>query len=440
MCLTIVCGLAAAQLPSRCVVDSLDGKAMYRYKVEKSIGLWRIGQMFSVSQEEIIALNPQLRERGLHMDEELWIPIRVTEKATVAEEMPTVETKVNTTAAAEDAPVVQEVPVVDSTAIRLALLLPLQVKAVQRDRNMERFFDFYEGALLAVKDIETAGQALEVYVYDVDKTDIRIEQLIGSGELDSMHAIIGPAYPMQVRRMAAYCKQTGIKTLIPFSDQVPEIETTPELIQFNVSNERKAEVMADYLESRGSDVHCVLVQARDADIPSSIVALRHEIMRRGIDYTQVSIRQILSDSLGSALRDSVENILIFNTEKYGNLQMLMPHVLNAKSGKRVTLMGQYSWQKENILLPQVYVSVFGTSDERDTAHYEAMFEQYFATKRSSDTPRYDLLGYDIVRTMVALLRGEEYKGLQSDIVLERAGEEGGYQNAQVRVVTLSAEK
>ena len=47
-------------------LDTVNGEEMYRYPVEKSIGLYRIGVNFNVSQAEIVRCNPQLRERGLH--------------------------------------------------------------------------------------------------------------------------------------------------------------------------------------------------------------------------------------------------------------------------------------------------------------------------------------------------------------------------------------
>ena len=69
-------------------LDTIDGEEVYRYEVERSIGLYRIGVNFGVSQSEIIRLNPQLRERGLHYGETLLIPtkrpvVKVTEAKVV---------------------------------------------------------------------------------------------------------------------------------------------------------------------------------------------------------------------------------------------------------------------------------------------------------------------------------------------------------------------
>ena len=53
---------------------TVNGEEVYRYQVEKSIGLYRIGVNFNVAQSEIIRLNPQLRQRGLHYAEIILIP------------------------------------------------------------------------------------------------------------------------------------------------------------------------------------------------------------------------------------------------------------------------------------------------------------------------------------------------------------------------------
>ena len=75
-------------------LDTIDGEEVYRYEVERSIGLYRIGVNFGVSQGEIIRLNPQLRERGLHYGETLLIPTkRPVVKETQAQVVQTIITE-----------------------------------------------------------------------------------------------------------------------------------------------------------------------------------------------------------------------------------------------------------------------------------------------------------------------------------------------------------
>ena len=65
---------AAAEELLNYPLDTVNGEEVYRYQVEKSIGLYRVGVNFNVSQSEIIRFNPQLKERGLHYGETLLIP------------------------------------------------------------------------------------------------------------------------------------------------------------------------------------------------------------------------------------------------------------------------------------------------------------------------------------------------------------------------------
>jgi hypothetical protein len=49
-------------------------------------------------------------------------------------------------------------------------------------------------------------------------------------------------------------------------------------------------------------------------------------------------------------------------------------------------------------------------------------------------PRFDLLGYDVTRQMIAWLEGKEYFGLQSDMRFERVSETSGLINTHVAII------
>lgn len=57
-------------------LDTINGEEVYRYQVERGIGLYRVGVNFDVPQSEILRLNPQLRERGLHFGEVILLPTK----------------------------------------------------------------------------------------------------------------------------------------------------------------------------------------------------------------------------------------------------------------------------------------------------------------------------------------------------------------------------
>lgn len=474
---------AVDSIVARCPIDTIQGRLMYRYTVEKSVGLYRVSKNFGVSQDAIIEANPELRTRGLRFGEVIYIPVpegrRVkaapadaaapasTSKAdrrkpaqprelsrrdtisrrlhdprievpreveTVADSLPSV---VDTTAVADSIPALWEWN--DSTTIRLSLLLPFQARNDKRDQHAERFMEFYEGCLLAAYDLQAEGQPLVLDVYDTEKNTAIVRQLLDSNSLAETQAVIGLAYPLQLMQVMTWAMEHKVPVLAPFIDYMEGIETNPYLYLFNSSAEQEARVLGQWLEAHRDSVNCVLVEAKDADIPSSVRLVHKEIKARQIPYTKTSIRQILDDSIQSALRDSVENILIFNTEKYSNVQVLIPRILNSKGSHAVTLRAQYSWTRENIYLPLLYTSIFSTDQPTSRDAYEMHYERYFGHEHVSTTPRYDLLGYDLTRTIAAILKDTTYTGLQSDIQFEQVNPEGGYINTNVHVIHTKAE-
>lgn len=456
---------------------------MYRYTVEKSVGLYRVSKNFGVSQDAIIEANPELHTRGLRFGEVIYIPVpegrrvkaapadaatpaptptadrrkpaqprELSRRDTISRRLhdPRIEAPrevetvadsllvvVDTTAVADSIPALWEWN--DSTTIRLSLLLPFQARNDKRDQHAERFVEFYEGCLLAAYDLQAEGQPLVLDVYDTEKNTAIVRQLLDSNSLAETQAVIGLAYPLQLMQVMPWAMEHEVPVLAPFIDNMEGIETNPYLYLFNSSAEQEARVLGQWLEAHRDSVNCVLVEAKDADIPSSVRLVHKEIKARQIPYTKTSIRQILDDSIQSALRDSVENILIFNTEKYSNVQVLIPRILNSKGSHAVTLCAQYSWTRENIALPLLYTSIFSTDQPTARDAYEMHYKRYFGHEHVSTTPRYDLLGYDLTRTIAAILKDTTYTGLQSDIRFEQVNPEGGYINTNVHVIHTKAE-
>ena len=437
--LTICCAISLTTVANAELlpypIDTVNGQAVYKYRVPHSIGIYRISVNFGVTQEDIIKWNPQLKERGLHYDELILIP--VMQKPEPQPESQPEPVIVDTPAVVADtlsAVVTDSVPAEEVDTVprtKIALLLPLQAENVRRDANMDRFMDFYEGCLIALYDLQYTDK-YELYVYDVGKTELEVRRLVADSVLHKMDAIIGPAYPNQVEPIARLAKEDSILTLIPFTDRVPDMEHNPFLLQFNPTSEHEAKTMADFLEANKANLNCVFVES--AEMTDEISALHKEVKRRGIPQTKVSMHQILADSLFMSLKDSVENILFFPSDKYSNLQIILPHVQIGAAGQRVTLYSRYSWQKEDIALPQIYTSIFATDGEVDMAHYDAIYSRYFKHEHTMTVPRYDLLGYDLMRQLIATIKGKEYYGLQSDIHFEQVGENGGYINTHIQVI------
>ena len=425
-------------------LDTINGEEVYRYQVERGIGLYRVGVNFDVPQSDIIRLNPQLRERGLHYGEVILLP---TKRPVVKKVTPVVP----------ETPIVPEVPVVPSSPIdtikvdslavdsaatdtlmpdtrrvvELAILLPFESRQTKRSTNAERMMEFYQGALLAIHDLQNDSTLYRLRVYDSERSERRVAALCDSTELDSVRAVLGLVYPIQIERMATWCEAHKVPLLLPFSDDL-ELEHHPYVLQFNSTDEQEADSLCTWIKTRNAN--CVVVEVRDEDLSASVRTLRKRMRAHGIWYSALGLHDLLADSAAYALDPEKENIILLHSDRYQLVRMAIPHIAKLEEdGYRIRLISQYSWTKENLNVPTVYTSLF--SSEAKLEAYDAQWKTYFSDEHVSETPRYDLLGYDLMQALVAWLNGEQqHTGLQSSIRWKQV-EHGGYQNACVQVVT-----
>ena len=338
---------------------------------------------------------------------------------------------------------------VSALPLRLAYLLPLQTNASRRDGQMDRFIDFYEGALLAIYEAQACGQRFEIFTYDVQKSDSVIQQVLKRGEMQNMDAIIGPAYPAQVSHAALFAKHNRIPCIIPFTNKVSGLEHNPYLVQFNPNAQQEAEAAVRLLAAQKDSLQLVFVDPQASDVSAFVSMLREKVLAAGFATADISLQTIINDSLTSVLRQDKMNILVFNTDKYSSVSSVLNQVANQKKGHSLALFGRYSWQQEKCPIEMVYVSIFHEPNADLLASYEALYQQYFGHALSSLHPRYDLLGYDLTKATIRHLLlsqqaisdqdkqkvfAEEYHGLQSDIHYEKVSEDGGLENQCIKLV------
>lgn len=482
-------------------LDTINGEEVYQYRAEKGIGFYRIGLNFNVSQEDIIRLNPQLKERGVHLDELLLIPtgrpvvkqqpaekkntdeaetpkttdvekpkvtdvekpkVAISEKAEILkhqddvkslstpivpvpkEEPDTIAIEKEDLAEKETTPdsifISSDSIVADSTIadnrniIELALMLPFESHLTKRSANAARMLEFYQGALLALHDLQNDSTLYRLRVFDTERSELRVRALCDSTDLDSVRGILGLVYPIQVEWMADWCMIHQVPLLLPFSDNV-HLEERPYVLQFNSTDKQEADSLCQWIMSKEDHIHCVRIDTREADITSCMRTLRKEMKAHGIESTGLALSDLMNDSADYALDAAKENLILLQSDRYQHVQKLIPHLQKLQEdGYQVRLVGQYSWQKEQIDLPQVFVSVFTSKAERET--YDTLWAQSYQNEHVSGIPRYDLLGYDLMRTLVEWLNGKkDFSGLQSVIQWKQAGE-GGWQNSHAKVQTI----
>ena len=474
--------------------------SMMKHVIEPKETLYAISKRYGVSVAELQAANPEV-SKNMPIGATLLIPVRAAEGATLPvpqtqaeapkmdapqpqSEAPKVETpKAEAEAPTIEAPKADEVvlpapklqadsltavlqvatdsmvehplllpydsSIISALPLRIAYLLPFQVEAAKRDGQMDRFIDFYEGALLAIYEAQACGQHFEIFTYDVQKSDIAIQKVLKKGEMQNLDAIIGPAYPAQVSHAALFAKQNRIPCIIPFTNKVSGLEHNPYLMQFNPSAQKEAEAAVRLLSAHKDSLQLVFVDPQASEVSPFVSTLREKALAAGFTTADIALQTIINDSLTTILKQDKKNILVFNSDKYVSVNAVMSKVVNQKKGHSLALFGRYSWQHEKCPIEMVYVSIFHEPNTAHMASYEALYKQYFGHALSSLQPRYDLLGYDLTKAVIRHLLlsqqavsdqdkqhvfAEEHIGLQSDIHYERVSEEGGLENMGIKLI------
>ena len=326
--------------------------------------------------------------------------------------------------------------------IQIAVLLPLMTDAVKRDAAVERFMEFYEGLLLAVNKAQADGQHFIIRTFDTDKTESRILTILADSALLHVDAIVGPAYQQQVALVADYAKQHQIPAVIPFTSKVAGIDSNPWLLQFNPNEQTEAATIAAWAEQQAEDIKCIFFTDDSQEPASSVVALNQELSSRNLPVSKAPLTDLLADSVDYIFDNGKLNLVVLPSDKYNACQTPMLHLSSLSRNYKICLVSEYTWQKENINLKQFYTYLFDSKKAGiiDRTMYKMMRKIYFPADVKTESPRYDLLGYDLTSWLIGVLEQQgatldekiqavgRYEGLQSDLEFTKASEDGGWMN------------
>lgn len=398
--------------------------------------LFSISRQYNIHVEDIINANPLL-ESTLKIGEEIRIPLK--------------------------SPFVSPVEV-DSLfqrpaaePVKIAFLLPFFSFS---ESSANRFLEFYSGALIAINDAKERGISFEIYTYDTDKTEEKIQQVLASPELKKVDFIIGPAYTNQISYVADFARQNRIYTLIPFSSKVAGIAVNPYLIQFNPGVETEVDFEVEQFTSgqyRNSNI--IFIKPQNVDVTDDgwtwTQALQTALTKSGKSYRNIDWTDSNDKSaLEAAMKSNQRNLIIFRTDRYPVIQPYLS-TLTTVSGNysNTSLFVQYNWLGYSLQQSDVvYVSAFLSEMNNSALNvFQQKFSSFFNWDVTYTKPRYDLLGYDLTSCFINELNSGGSKfgldktsinypaGIQSQFLFQRENTNSGFINQRLYMTNTSAE-
>lgn len=415
------------------------------YTVQQGETLYSISKRYNASIDEIVKLNPDV-VNGLQTGSQLRIPFNQNKVSNTA---------TSTTTAVVTKPTVklQE----NKDTYKIAFLLPFMLDEKTPDATVNKFLDFYMGALLAVKNAQNSGINYEIYTYDTEKSEEKIYSIINLPEMQKMDLIIGPAYSVQTPILADFAKRHQIYTVVPFSSNVDDIEDNPYIFQFNPDKDLQSYFIANLLKKDFRDANVIIADVNtnlsdeEKDYFEIIV---DKLNRSGVPFTEISKSDFTNNKIESLLDKDKKNILIFNTYEYVSVQSYLANLYDLSKKYDVGVIGQYAWKSEIGKKPKMYyVAPFKDDAVRlaDSGDYEKEFSLYYGKTRGDKNPRYDMIGYDLTNYFLSLMTKNGFSltesamnlknnEIQSDLFFKKLNSKGGFMNQKLFLIENEAKR
>lgn len=407
------------------------------HKVEKKQTIFAICQKYEISQEELLAANPQITGNKVKSGEIIKIPV----KKTVEE-----DTKAELEAKNQKPIILPQEP--RTTPYKIGFMLPFMLNQPKADQSVKRFLDFYSGAVVALNDAKRNGMSFEIYTYDTEKTESTMALALSDSTLKKMDLIIGPAYSNQVGLISDFARTNKIQTLIPFSSKIYDLETNPFLYQYNPGKEVETEKIIQVINDKFKNANIVFAElpAAAANDEFGILQkdLQDEMTIQNIDFQRISITD--SVNVLQAVRSDKRNLIFFNTSKINQAASQLKLLKNSVDSSLITIFELASWTESNTAKPQsICISPFRKTYESTIySNYQSKFMELFNYFPENALTRYDILGYDLMNyfilhifkfsTTSEKLRFPLYHGIQSDIMFQRTDKRSGFMNKQFEVI------
>ena len=159
---------------------------------------------------------------------------------------------------------------------KVALMVPLylgemgkldvgkeSVPKAQKSRSMS-FLQFYEGFVMAAKDLEREGLKLDLKVYDVTDNVSSAERALQAIEGQDFDMIVGPFFNKSFTLIEEYAKSMGITVINPLSNRESVIVDNPNVVKVKPGNVGLVMAITNLVKNHYSNANVFIVSREKA--------------------------------------------------------------------------------------------------------------------------------------------------------------------------------
>jgi len=380
------------------------------YEVKPKETLFSLAQMFDITQEELIILNPTLKE-GVRTGMILKVPGKgsiVVQPVSAA------------VSHGKFVDLTKSIKVQDKK--ELALLLPFNATKIQgdtlktmalrlkKDAFLNMTLDFYSGALMAIDSAKTLGLNVNVKILDSEESKMssNVVNLVQNNNLVNANAIIGPFYQQYVEKVAELAGKNNVAVISPLSKEIGKPYAN--LFQAMPPSDFTKKAMLDFLMSKNGNIIVVADPKRQSNkefitrnCPSAKFASLTEIGAIDIEnlkslFVKDKMNYVIIDSEKTGMILSTTNVMMAELSNF-QLQLVIIEQNDTLDFEEISM-------KRLTILKMLYPSLIRENNSPEAT----IFENNYKKQNKIFPSQYAIRGFDVTfDTMLRLSQGKSFE-------------------------------
>lgn len=422
------------------------------HKVKRRETIYSISREYGITEEELIAANPELKTEELKKGKYLRIPFHKESNQT--------QTTNTTTTIPTDRELFDSTrpDAKRKTHIQVAVILPFMLNGGSQGEQA-RIVEYYQGFLMAINELKKNGTSFDIYTYDSQDNASTIRQILNKSEMKNMDMIIGPGHSAHIKALSDFSKKNKIRLVVPFTSKCDEVFNNPYLYQINTPQSYLySEVYEHFIRRfRGQNIIFVNTGDGETDKKEFIGGFKQELKNQHITFKEITANN--KENIERSLQTNTENILIPTSGSNIALIKLLPYLKALKlsweaEGQtdkyNLHLFGYPEWQTYTTdhlddfytFDTYFYTSFYANNLSVSVVNFQKEFRQWYHKEILNTYPKYAILGYE---TANYLLKGLSLYGnnleenlnriqvtpIQTSFLFDRVSNWGGFINKKV---------
>jgi LysM repeat protein len=393
--------------PNEVIIKVPSKPNLVSYEVQPKETLYGIAAKTGYSQEELIALNPSLKD-GVKDGMLLYFPIFNKRNQLVGPK--------------KAADLTQSLKT--SKKKQLALLLPFNISKIENDttsvRNRIRndkflnmTLDYYSGVLIAIDSARTLGLNVDVRIFDSQETNnsSNVAAIFKQSTFQGTDLVIGPFYQSNVEFAAQILMKDSISIISPLSKETTAV--LPNVIQTIPSDDFMKDKMFEFMRTDTTNIIGV-VDAKKLSIRKYFS--EKQPMVKLVNFETI---ETTDSGIKSLLVKGKKNYVVMDTENTYRIKMIISTLILMQKEYDIQLvildanpkLDSEEIKTESLAhLKMMYPSLGKQITENEKASFVQKYRQLNMVSPNS----YAVRGFDI--TFDALLRLSQEKAFKETLL------------------------